>query len=174
MGLFRIKVRRHSRSWISEKDHLISPQVLELAGKILLSAIRQEIDREWALEAAPSKRKGGLPRTIRFKRSFRCRVVGQEIEILSSWPTVQALIDGKDPYPMTWLTQQAGVKVVPMEGENEEVVFRTTPKFKFKAWKHPGFRQHLFLDRAFTRAKPQMERIVGAGILRMLSSLHPV
>jgi len=171
MGFLRLKIKRHDRSWLTQKN-LVPKQRLEMAAKVLLAAIHQEIDRERALESG--KGPGGLPKSSRFKNSFRCPVVGREIQIVSSWPTLDALIDGRKPFQMTWLTQQAGVGVVPMEGPHEEVLYRTTPRHKAEAWWHPGYRKHEFLDRAVEKALPKMEKIILEGLIRELKSLPPV
>ncbi len=172
MGLFKIRARRHVRSWISPTTQFLPKSLLERAAKVLLAAIRQEIDRERALSLG--KEGVTLPKSPAFKASFRCPVVGQEIHIVSRWPTLEALLEGKDPFRMTWLTQQAGVQVVPMEGPQETTIFRTTPAHKEGAWMHPGFRKHEFLDRAIRRAGPQMDKIVAEGVAKILTSLPPV
>lgn len=171
MGLFRVTTKRHERSWATVGTR-IPAHALKLAAKELLASVRNEIDRERALEAG--KGPGGLPRSPKFKNSFKCLVVGDEIQIVSNWPTLDALVDGKKPYRMTWLTHQAGVNIVPMEGPNESVIYRTTPQHKGEAWMHPGFRKHEFLTRAIDRAWPKMVKIVSDEIAKVLSTLFLV
>lgn len=168
----RVRVRRHDRSWVKEKHDFLTRQKLEEMARVLVSAIRQEIDRERAMEAG--QKAGKLPVTPMFKASFRCQVVGQELHVTSNWPNVDALLEGRDPYPMKWLTQQAGVPVVPMPGPHDTVLFRTTPKFKAQAWWHPGVRRHDFLERAVERAWSKIERIMMDCVLRQMASLPPV
>jgi len=172
MGFFRIKVKRHDHSWVREKHGFITKQNLEEAGRALLAAVRQEIDRERAMDTGKSF--GSIPTSPRFKASFRCQVVGQEIQILSNWPNLDALLTGRKPFQMTWLTQQAGVPVVPMVGAQDQVLFRTTPRFKAQAWWHPGVRKHDFLDRAVEKAWPKIEKILLDAVMKRMASLPPV
>lgn len=172
MGLFRFKIKRHDKSWVTRGDQLVTKRLMEQAAKVLLNSIHREIDRERAMEAG--KDGGKLPITPKFKASFRCLVVGKEIQIVSTWPNLDALIEGRKPYQMKWLTQQAGVDVVPMEGAHDQILFRRTPLHKEDAWWHPGYRKHEFLDRAIERAWPKMEKILREGVMKELSSLPPV
>lgn len=172
MGYFRIRAKRHDHSWVKETHGFLTKQKLEEAARVLLAAVRQEIDMERAMEAG--KAFGSIPTTPKFKASFRCVVVDQELQILSNWPNLDALIEGRKPYQLKWLTQQAGVKVVPMEGPHDQVLFRTTPLRKSQAWWHPGVRRHDFLDRAVERAWPKIEKILMDCVVRTMLSLPPV
>ncbi len=116
------------------------------------------------------KRKGdpaGIPDTEEFFRSFGF-VLGSEntVSLTCSWPTIDALINGRDPFKMTWLTQERGVSVVPMKGTGNVVLFRSTPLKLADAWVHPGVRKHNFIRRGLDKAKAEVmktlkERAVG-------------
>lgn len=137
-----------------------------------MSLVQQEIGRDMALEAG-SEEKGRLPEGPKFRKSFRYEIEDGTISLVSDWPNLDALIEGRKPYKMTWLTQQSGVRVVPMKGDtpDQTVVFRVTPKFKFNAWKHPGIRPHQFLDRAFRKFEPLALRMVDAALMQELRRL---
>lgn len=168
----RVRVIRHDRSWVREKNDFLTPQKLNEMTRVLVSAIRQEIDRERAMEAG--KEHGKLPKSPLFLMSFRCQVVGQELQVVSNWPNIDAILEGRKPYRMTWLTQQAGVKMVPMTGPKDQVLFRATPKFKAQAWWHPGLRKHDFLERAVDRAWSKIEELLVECVVKQLTSLPPV
>lgn len=75
------------------------------------------------------------------------------IEIVTNYPNFDKLLEGTDPFPMTWLTQEKGVKIVPLKADDGTVVFRTTPLKSEDAWIHPGIARHTFLNKAFDRAR---------------------
>jgi hypothetical protein len=68
-------------------------------------------------------------------------------------------MEGTDPYPMRWLTQESDVKVVPMK-DSGMTVFRTTPKKTKDAWVHPGFAKHDFIVRGIAEASDKVREIM--------------
>lgn len=127
-----------------------------------------------------------LPKSEEFFKSFSYRIVGSStVKILSSWPWMEIyqnlakqsgdkdLAFGKPrPFRMTWLTQQAGVKKVPLVDKRGQVVVRTAPLKVKDAWIHPGIARHTFVNKGMMRAREafiqhlvseQAQKIFGGG-----------
>lgn len=99
----------------------------------------------------------GIPDTEDFFRSFGFVLGGENtVSLTCSWPTIDSLINGRDPFKMTWLTQERGVHVVPMKGTDNVVLFRSTPLKLSDAWIHPGVRKHNFIRRGIDKAKAEL------------------
>lgn len=130
-----------------------------------MAAILQEEVRRAAREAATPRARGTgrpmeIPDTESFFNSFRTRVVGRKtVEVVCTYPFIRALTEGKEPYPMTWLTRAAGVPVVPIERADGTVVLRATPGPGDRPWVHPGFAAHKFLDVAVKRARDRLVEV---------------
>lgn len=146
--------------WSNVTDIPISVPVLKKLGQAIVNAIvyeaRVEIERSRALTTM------NLPNARRFYQSFSYRIRGgSTLEIYSTWPWIGPIIEGTGgPFKMDWLTQEAGVYVVPIEGENGEILFRTTPKRRVDAWIHPGVAKHNFIRRGIDRGKKKAEEIL--------------
>ena len=92
------------------------------------------------------------------------------MELYSTWPQIEQIVEGRRPYPMTWLTQQEGVSKVPMKGDRPgTVLIRTTPKSPENAWIHPGFKKHNFIRRGYERARRQMNEVLSQRLGKVLS-----
>lgn len=123
-------------------------------GRTLIQYIIEEAKKDAATSTS-------VPDTRDFYTSFSYKIVGNTVEIESSWPWIETLIDGTNgPYPMKWLTAQEGVKKVPMRDRNGNMVVRTAPLTTDKAWIHPGIAKHTFIQRAFQRAQDEFVRRV--------------
>lgn len=145
-------------AWAKKVGEQASAEVVRRMAEVLQEEVRKAA-RE---EARPRVRGSGQPLTIpnseAFFNSFRTRIVGKKtVEVVCTYPFIRALTEGKDPYPMTWLTRAAGVPVVPIERADGTVVLRATPGPGDTPWVHPGFKAHKFLGVAVKRAR---ERIV--------------
>jgi hypothetical protein len=119
-------------------------------------------------EASQGPLPEGLPQSEKFFGSFHWRVIGAEVQVYSTWPTIEQLVDGRSAYKMTWLTQTRGVKTVPFYNPTGKIIFRTTPKTQNDAWIHPGFAKHDFIQRAFDRALPEVKKMYAQEALRIL------
>lgn len=146
-------------------DDFFPPSFLEKLGKVILDAVLREVQRDLAKQGGNSTPRGtpaGIPSDPRFMKSFSVRVDGHTIEILSTWPTAQQILEGSPPFKMKWLTQASGVKRVPVATSSlGEVIIRTTPKQTVDAWIHPGYRKHDFIQRGLKRANEQIEKMIG-------------
>ena len=54
---------------------------------------------------------------------------------------------------MTWLTQAAGIGVVPIQTPDGNTIMRWAPKTTAEAWIHPGFKRYTFLDRGVKKGR---------------------
>lgn len=99
----------------------------------------------------------GIPKSQKFFDSIQYRIVdGYRIEIYSDWPWINQIVEGRPPYKMEWLTQPKGVKRVAIN-TSTGVIFRTTPGTLSKAWVHPGFASHDFIQRGWEKATPKVK-----------------
>lgn len=144
-------------------------QDLKYLGRKLVQYIKEEA----AKDAAKSST---VPTSSDFYESFSFQVVRGSVEIVSTWPWLEVLMEGTDgPYPMPWLTRAQGIHKVPLVGRDGQVVIRSTPLTTDKAWIHPGIARHTFIQRAFTRAirdctarmvERSLDRVLGAAFKR--------
>jgi len=157
--------KAHSKSGFSlpiKEADIYTSELAKDLGAILLEAVVYEIRKTQARHRG-LKRAAGAPVQIpldpKFADSMWVKTTPTSIEVGSSWPTFDAVVEGKQPFPMTWLTQQKGVKVVPFpKGPLGTVLLRTAPKTKEDAWVHPGFSKQSFLEDGLKRAMPSMQK----------------
>mgnify|MGYP001599055612 FL=1 len=152
-------------------DYKPSRTTLIKLGTLIVDCVVAEARKDMAKEA---RRKTGdpvgLPQSERFLSSFTSKLYGQStVEIYSTWPTIEQLTEGTDPYPMTWLTRPNGVNAVPMKDSMGRLIIRATPLSTQDAWIHPGFARHNFLQRGMTRAKKEMADIVREDLKQFLA-----
>lgn len=129
-------------------------RLMKVAAKIILDAVKKEAALDMAKVGAVSKSQGkpvSLPRTSEFLDSFSYKIERNEVEVLSSWPMFEQHIEGRGPYPMTWLTQAEGVTVVPMITSTGITIMRMAPLDRGSAWIHPGFLRYTFLQRGLDK-----------------------
>ncbi|NBQ99613.1 MAG: hypothetical protein EBT79_10515 [Actinobacteria bacterium] len=142
--------------------------------------LQEEVQRAAREEATPRTKGSGqpltLPNTESFFNSFKTRVKGKKtVEVVCTYPFIRALTEGREPYPMTWLTRAAGVPVVPIERADGTVILRATPGPGDRPWVHPGFLKHRFLDVAVKRARERIADVaadaLGDAAIKHLSEL---
>jgi len=155
----------------------LSRATLERLGKALVAAVVFEAKKDFAKQgrrATPRGKPEGIPNSDSFFDSFSYRISGKStIEILSTWPWIDQVVEGRSPYPMTWLTQQNGVYRVPMVQGDGTVLVRTAPLIVGNAWVHPGFARHTFLERGVKRARQEMADIILDEVREMLMQGDP-
>ncbi len=149
-------------------------------GKFLVEEVAKEADKALEMQRrrrTPRGQPEGLPTSGDFLKSFSYRIKGKStLEIQSTWPWIEQLLEGRSRYRMWWLTRERGVKIVPMEGDNGETIFRWTPKTAADAWVHPGFKGHDFVSKAFKNVRRRMEEYTVDYIVRAIEaegSSHP-
>lgn len=112
--------------------------------KVFLTLVQTEAKKDF------TKREAGVQDRERLLRSFSYRVTPPKtIEILSDWPGLKNIVEGRRPFRMKWLNRKAGIKVVPIvDHDTRRIVFRTPPLTTGSAWIHPAIAKHAFLERA--------------------------
>ena len=121
--------------------------VLDDFGKTWLKFIKEEIRKD-------SQKSTFIPRDPAFLKSFSYAVEsGGIVTISSTWPWLDIITNGtRGKFKMAWLTQDAGVNIVPLVQKDGSVQFRTAPLNVGKAWVHPKIAKHTFINRAYERA----------------------
>ena len=169
MGGVRVK-KTFGKTWVSlENKDLLTPAFMNKLGKFLVASIvlegRRELSRQRSVKGQPE----GLPNTERFFESFSYKIEREQVLVLSDWPWIEQLTQGRPEYKMPWLTQEQGVFVVPMRerGQNK-VILRATPSKAADAWVHPGFKKHNFITRGYRKALAKFRREFTKDLLETL------
>lgn len=137
--------------------------IMDAMGEIILESVRKEAMRDMALARSMAGTRGqpvGLPDTPSFLKSFGFSVQNSQIKIDSTWPLINQHLEGRDAYPMTWLTQASGIKTVPMILASGITIIRAAPLSKESAWIHPGFIKYTFLERGVRKGRQQAINMV--------------
>lgn len=144
-------------AWAKKVGEQASTEVVKRMSEILQEEVQRAAREEASPRARGTGRPMGIPNSESFFNSFRTRVVGKKtVEVVCTYPFIRALTEGREPYPMTWLTRAAGVPVVPIERADGTVVLRATPGRGDRPWIHPGFKSHKFLEVAVKRARDRI------------------
>jgi hypothetical protein len=148
----------------------LSEGTLNKMGEALVEGIAAEAERDRILAGprAPGA-PVGIPDTPTFKDSFSYKIRGKRtIDIISSWPWIEQITEGRAPYKMTWLTRANKVHAVPIMTKDGTVIVRTAPLRTKDAWIHPGFARHTFIERGIDRARPKIEELLLAELAHAL------
>jgi len=153
-----VKLKRsYGKTWVGLKNtDFLTPKFMDRLGGYLVDAIVYEARKDLAKQGnarTPVGEAEGIPASEKFFRSFSYEVNGVSLEVSSDWPWISQIIEGRRPYPMEWLTQQEGLRRVPMPGPGGTVLIKTTPSQKRDAWIHPGFKKHNFVRRGYEKAR---------------------
>lgn len=175
---FKVK-RTAGKTWANAKDEdYVDEAFLKKIGTLLVDSIVYEAGKDFAKQGNSPTPKGeaeGLPGSLNFFDSFTYEIKnGKTVIVYSSWPWIEQLTEGRRAYPMTWLTQQAGVSKVPMQQKDGTVLIRTTPTSPQEAWIHPGFQKHTFIRRGYDRARRQMDKLLQEQVIKVLSGMNVV
>lgn len=157
--MFKLKIRESGKGWSSVRaEDFVNPRFMEEFGNAILFHIIQEARNDLKTQITGPGKPEGIPDDPKFFESFGFDSKGPSIEIYSTWPTIEAIIEGKPAYPMKWLTKPY-VTVVPFQQKNgrKTVLFRTAPD-RLNAWKHPGFAPHSFMERGIEKAVALFEK----------------
>jgi hypothetical protein len=156
-GIKSVKSRRVYGKPLSKlaEDIPLSKDVLRKIGKIIAASIRREAERDAALKMGGGRGNPvGMTPAHQIAKSIRYRVLGDStLEFYSNHPMIKTFTEGRDPYPMTWLTRNAGVGVVPIITEDGVTIFRTAPLDATSAWIHPGFLKYTFFERGVRKGR---------------------
>lgn len=164
-------------SKLVQRPITLDKKVLERLGEALVEAVVREARKDFAKQGKAPRRgePEGLPDSEGFFQSFKYRVVGNStVEVYSTWPYINQIVEGRRPYPMSWLTRQHGVETVPLLNEAGQVIFRAAPLTTKDAWIHPGFARHTFFQRGIRKGREEMARIVSEEAMKVLSKGDPL
>jgi len=173
------------------KDAQANPEFLNEVGKILVKFIIKEARKDLARQGNKATARGkpeGIPASEKFFESWSFHLVGRStIEILSTWPWVEQIVEGRSPYKMTWM-RQSGMPpanaggVAPLFSKTRsrpasgparrppgKVMYRTTPGKFQRNWIHPGFAKHNFIERAARKAKTDIDEALRTRLGKALS-----
>ena len=142
---------------------------------VLLYAVDRNDLAKQGGRPTPRGKPVGLPATEDFFESFDYRISGRStVEITSTWPWAVQLTEGRDPYPMDWLTmQKLKGKPVPIIKRDGTVIVRMAPFRAGDYWIHPGFAKHTFIERGVRKARKELATIMMHEAARMLAEGDP-
>ena len=168
----------YTRPWSKiAKNITFNQSTLKKIGKLLVKEIVKEAKRQRRAQGNRSTPQGepeGLPKGPEFYKSFSYKVRGNStVEVWSDWPVIEQLMEGRDKYPMTWFTHEAGRPRMKMKQKNGTVLVRTTPIKRADAWIHPGFAQHDFISKGIENARKGVATILGIEIAKKLAKGDP-
>lgn len=152
---------------LSQKEFVLDVTSLKKIGKIMVEAVKDEAKRDFAKQGKSGLvDPKGLPdsrgRHIKptFFDSFEARITGQKtLTIVSTWPWIEGLIEGRPAGPMRKHTQnnpRLRGKPIPFLLGNGKVLFRMAPLMAGKMWIHPGIAKHTFLQRGLAKARKKL------------------
>lgn len=139
----------------------LTKKTMDRLGKVIVDSVVTEARKDFAKQGKAPRRAEpvGIPDTEDFFRSFSHRLVGDStIEVVSNWPFIRQITEGRDPYPMTWL-RRPRVHTVPIAIGNGEIIFRVAPLKLSDAWIHPGFARYTFIQRGIRKGREKAARI---------------
>lgn len=119
---------------------------MHLIGRKFVQFIRDEIQADY-------RRRGwSASRRITNSISYVVREGNEAIEIYSTIPNIQQIIEGAKPYRMTWIKRSNKRPIIPIwDRKSKQVRFRYAPETS--RWVHPGVRRMLFMERARKRIR---------------------
>jgi hypothetical protein len=148
----------------------VSRKVLERVGEILVASVVAEARRD-------INKGGGIPQTDRFLQSFSYQIRGKStVEVVSDWPGIVQVMEGRSPYPMGWLNQgrKRGDprRIVPIIDKGT-IIFRMAPLVTEKAWIHPGIAKHTFIQRGIRKGRVEAAKVIAAEVVEQLKQGNP-
>lgn len=165
--MFKLKVEETGKGWdtITSKQ-FVTQEFMENFGNAILYHVIQEAKADLKADLKGPGRPEGIPDDPKFFESFGFDVVGASIHLYSTWPQITEIIEGRNSFPMKWLTKPF-VKAIPIQNKRE-TIFRSAPD-RHHAWIHPGFAKHSFVERGVSKALSgfdkqlanQMRRVLG-------------
>ena len=153
----------------------LTPKFLARVGKLFVSAIISEARKDFAKQGGRPTGRGfaeGIPASEDFYKSFYYEVNKTTVEVFSSWPQIEQIVEGRRPSPMDWLTRQNGVTRVPLKGPGGTVLIKSAPATPADAWIHPGFLKHTFIRRGYEKARRQMDQLLAQQIAEVLGGVN--
>ena len=134
----------YGKTWERLMDGMeLDRKWLDKIGKILVEEIVQQARIDSA-KARGLKAGNMIPRDPKFFQSFSHNIRGRStIEIISTWPGITDLTEGRGPFPMEWLRRKVGeAKVIPLAVPGSPVpIFRSAPPPNGECVDSPWHRQ---------------------------------
>jgi hypothetical protein len=151
----------------------INDVFLKRAGEVIQESIRQEAIKDYSrTKRTPRGEPMGLPNTPKFFNSFGVKIEGKStIVITSSWPWIEPHVEGREPYKMTWLTRQKGLRAVPIERPDGSVVIVRTPLSKGDAWIHPGALKFHFIERGVKKGRKKVMEMLAQEAIKQIKKV---
>jgi hypothetical protein len=172
VGRSRIKTKGiYGKPWSRlAKGIPVSRKVLEQVGQILVDTVIAEARRDIA-------KGGGLPDTERFLQSFSYQIRGKStVEVVSDWPQIMQIMEGRRPYPMDWLNKGRRKgdprRIVPIIDKGT-ILFRMAPLVTEKAWIHPGIARNTFIQRGIRKGRQKAAEVIVAEVANQLKQGNP-
>jgi len=152
---------------LMQKEFVLDVTSLKKVGRVLVDSVKEEAKKDFAKQGKSGYgRPQGLPDSnglhIRpsFFDSFEARITGQKtLTVVSTWPWIEGLIEGRPAGPMLKHTQnnpKLRGKPIPFLQGNGKVLFRMAPLITGKMWIHPGIAKHTFLQRGIAKARQKL------------------
>lgn len=152
---------------LSQKDIVLDVASLKKIGKIMVDCVKAEAKKDFAKRGKSGLTDPkGLPdskgKHIKpsFFDSFEARITGQKtLTIVSTWPWIEGLVEGRPAAPMRRHTQnnpRLRGKPIPFMQGGGKVLFRMAPLITGKLWIHPGIAKHTFLQRGIANARKKL------------------
>lgn len=155
----------------------LSRGVMNKLGKIIVREIVKEARKDFAKQGkkpTPEGEPEGIPKSRDFFKSFKFRIRGSKtVEVYSTWPWIDQILEGRGPYRMNWLTQRRGVPRVPMKQPSGVTLIRVTPTDATDAWIHPGFAKHNFIERGIQKGREKAAKIMLEETAKQLAKGDP-
>ena len=172
-----LKIRTtYGKTWANaQPEDFITRKFLQKVGRLLVKSIVYEARKDLAKQGGgrtPPGEPEGIPNDEDFFKSFKFRTTEKSVVVYCSWPWIEQITEGRKPYPMKWLTRQAGVSRVPMAGPGGTVLIRSTPAKAQDAWIHPGFHKNNFLRRGYERARREMDKMLQQHVVETLKGMN--
>lgn len=171
----------------ADKELIFDRKILEKIGREFVRSIVREAKIDFAKrkkspKGMPVPNGGGIGpargtlSAPNFFRSFGYRIRGQRtIEVYSTWPWIDSLLEGRPSAPMTNLTAEKNAKLwrpsrrgqgrvrktVPiMDKGTHTLLFRVVPLTVGDAWIHPGIQRHTFMNRGMRKARERLPTLI--------------
>lgn len=146
----------------------ITTDMLKQFGQMMVDAIVKEAKIDFAKQRKSGKGLQGLPDSPNFFKSFSYQIKGGRVDIVSDWPWIEDLTEGKDSFKMIWLTQKRGINKVPLIQKDGRVIIRSAPISTANAWIHPGIAKHTFIKRGVKKAKAEFAPVLMTKLKQMM------
>lgn len=174
---FKIRMTRGTTWATAKSEDFVTPEFLKEIGTLLVDCVVFEAKKDLAKQGNHPTAQGmpeGIPNTPKFFDSFSYEIDDQTVVLYSSWPQIDQIVEGRKPYPMSWLLKREGLSRIPMKGPKGTVLIKTVPSSPTNVWIHPGFFKHNFVRRGYERARKQMSAKFAEQVQKTLKGMNVI